>query len=138
MAKRKKNGGSVQPSELTIYTEMEFEGDADSRILDISQCVSLLNRRYYSQNLNWYVSDIKVTSLSTGNVLCLKLPSTWVVKNSIIKAKAAWNAAIDNAIEESDTEVRGKFLDFKVYMNSDHHNQGFGNNLLPFTYNAGQ
>lgn len=138
MAKRKKGRGSVAPAEMTVYMEMTWNGDATQAFIDISQCVSLINRRYYSQNLNWYVNDFKISTLDQGNILINKIPNTWVVKNSIIKSKAAWNAAIDNAIEESDTEVRGKFLDFKVYMNAAHHQLGFDANLLPAGYNPGQ
>ena len=47
---------------------MTFVIDADPssgvayRFVDLSQCASLLNRRFYRQGINWAVSSMKVLS----------------------------------------------------------------------------
>ena len=42
---------------------------------------------------------------------------------------------IKNATDESGTQsIKGKFLDFKIYANAEHHRQGYGSNLLPESF----
>ena len=116
---------------------MTFVVDADpssgvvQRFVDLSQCASLVNRRFYRQGINWAVSSIKVLSTQfTGTVTIAKLPETWVMSNAWEKGFRVWQRMNNEALEESES-VRPRFLDFKIYANSFHHGLGFEENLLP-------
>ena len=104
--------------------------------IDLSQCASLVNRRFYRQGINWAVSGIKVLSEPfdqgnlSGQVTVQKLPETWVMSNSWEKGFRNWQRMNNEALEESES-VRPRFLDFKIYADSIHHLAGFGANLLP-------
>lgn len=117
----------------------------DTFFIDLSQCASLLNRRFYRQGLNWAVAGIKVlTGGFQGTVRINKLPNTWVMSNAWEKSFRVWQKMIKNATDEAGSEsIKGKFLDFKIYANRQHHTDGFGANLLPIdsvlnTANVGQ
>lgn len=105
--------------------------------IDLSQCASLLNRRFYRQGINWAVSGIKFLSQpgTTGNPLngtitVEKLPETWVMSNAWEKGFRTWQRLNNEAMSESES-VRPRFLDFKVYADASHHFAGVAANLLP-------
>ena len=65
-----------------------------------------------------------------GNVTISKLPNTWTMSNSWRKSMEAWQKMNREALQETES-VRPRFLDFKVYADADHHQLGFGQNLIP-------
>lgn len=101
--------------------------------VDLSQIASILNRRFYRQGLNWAVAGIKVLSQSgfRGTISVSKLPNTWVMSNAWEKSMRTWLKMNNEALAESQS-VRPKFLDFKIYADSTHHQAGYQNNLMPF------
>jgi len=117
-------------------------GTADA-FLDLSQVVSLVSRRFYCQGLLWAVAGIKFTSQSTsggvhfdsapiGSVEISKLPETWVMSNAWEKSFHAWQQMIENAVDEAGAEsIKGRFLDYKIFADADHHLAGVGANLRP-------
>jgi len=136
MAKRnyRKSSKKIQPAVMKLHFRFQQDGAKNSNYIDLSQVASLVNRRFYRQGLNWAVSGFKMLTQSdvTGEVSINKLPNTWVMSNAWEKSFRAWNKMIKHAVDETDQQsVKGKFLDFKVYANADHHKFGFGNNLLP-------
>jgi len=132
MARRKSTRGSkIQPAVQTLSFVTPGSGAA-SVYIDLSQAASLANRRFYRQGINWAVAGIKVISLQPGSVNVYKLPNTWVLSNAWEKGMRAWNKMNNAALAESPS-IRPKFLDFKVYMDSEHHLAGFGGNLLPLS-----
>ena len=138
MAKRRNySKNKVDPSVLTMTFQMAYTTEASGKqkdYIDLSQCASLLNRRFYRQGINWVVSSIKVLSPSgtVGQFQVQKLPNTWVMSNSWEKSFRAWQHMIKNATDESGSQsIKGKFLDFKIYADADHHSLGYGRNLLP-------
>ena len=128
--KRKK----VEPSALSMnfISPVVTAGAPEQFFIDLSQCASLLNRRFYRQGLNWAVSNIKISAPQNGTIFVQKLPNTWTMSNAWHKGFAAWQKMNNEALEESES-VRPRFLDFKIYANARHHNKGFGANLLPIT-----
>ena len=103
----------------------------ESSYIDLSQCASLLNRRFYRQGINWAVSSIKILTQSfAGQVLIYKLPETWVMSNAWEKGFRTWQKMNDEALEESES-VKPRFLDYKIYADAGHHNIGYVANLLP-------
>jgi hypothetical protein len=135
MAKRnyKKKSMKVQPSVMTMSFIVELESSGkEVNYIDLSQCASLMNRRFYRQGINWAVSGFKILSQTgdTGQISIHKLPNTWVMSNSWEKSFRAWNKMNDEALAETPS-VKPRFLDFKIYADQDHHQSGYGANLLP-------
>ena len=111
---------------------MTFVIDADPttgvayRFVDLSQCASLLNRRFYRQGINWAVSSMKVLSTDfAGTITVAKLPETWVMSNAWEKGFRNWQRMNNEALSESES-VKPRFLDFKIYADSTHHAAGLG------------
>ena len=128
--KRKK----VEPSALSMnfISPVVTAGAPEQFFIDLSQCASLLNRRFYRQGINWAVSNIKISAPQNGTIFVQKLPNTWTMSNAWHKGFAAWQRMNNEALEEAES-VRPRFLDFKIYANARHHNKGYGANLLPIT-----
>jgi len=133
MARRKSTRGSkIQPAVQTLTFVSEVAGPT----IDLSQCASLANRRFYRQGINWAVAGFKFSAPSAGRITVSKLPNTWVMSNSWEKSFRAWTKMNNEAMQEAQS-VRPKFLDFKIYADSLHHAAGFGANLLPITLTSG-
>jgi len=127
--KMKKIDPAVQT--LTFEFDVSPGGTPEDFTLDLSQCASLVNRRFYRQGINWAVSGFKIlTSSQTGTLQIRKLPETWIMSNSWEKGFRTWQRMNNEALEESES-VRPRFLDFKIYADSIHHAAGFDGNLLP-------
>ena len=143
----RKNSGmrKIEPAVMTLnFTSSPAQGGSITDFIDLSQVCSLMNRRFYRQGLNWAVASIKIFGTRDANILVSKLPTTWVMSNAWEKSFRAWQQMIKNATDDSGAEsIKGKFLDFKIYADSDHHTAGFDGNLLPkdrtgALYTAGQ
>ncbi len=122
----------MEPSVMTMVfsTTPVTAGSTGEFTVDLSQCASLLNRRFYRQGINWAVAGIKVITAGTGSIVCKKLPNTWVMSNSWTKGFKAWQKMNRDALAEAES-VRPKFLDFKIYADPKHHTDGYAGNLLP-------
>jgi hypothetical protein len=134
MAKRysSKKGRKIEPSVQTLVfsTTPTTGGTTGEFTIDLSQCASLINRRFYRQGINWAVAGIKVITAGTGSIVIKKLPNSWVMGNAWKKSFANWQKMNREALQEAES-VAPKFLDFKVYADDVHHTAGFGANLLP-------
>lgn len=118
------------PLTLTFATAQPAPGASVTSYIDVSQCASLASRKFLRQGLNWGFAGIKCTSTGSGAITLFKLPNTWVMSNSWHKSYATWSRMNNDALEETES-VRPRFLDFKIYADSEHHTAGFGANLLP-------
>jgi len=134
MAKRysSKKGRNIEPSVQTVLlsTPGVAAGAIGSFTADLSQIASIINRRFYRQGINWAVAGFKILTAGTGTVQVRKLPNTWVMGNAWEKGFRAWQKMNNEALAEAPS-VRPKFLDFKVFADSVHHQAGVGANLLP-------
>ncbi len=138
MARKNGRMKKIEPSVQTMSFILPAGAPALNTI-DLSQCASLMNRRFYRQGINWAVSGFRVISPSgvTGSLSVTKLPNTWVLSNAWEKSFRAWQRMIKNATEEAGTSsIKGKFLDFKIFANATHHSAGVGANLLPIDGSA--
>ncbi len=128
----------IEPAVQTLYfttTPTTSEEPLKTDYIDLSQCASLVNRRFYRQGINWMVAGIKIISSVNSSVIIRSLPTTWVMHNAWKKGMNAWRQMIDDAVEEAGAEgVKGRFLDFKIFADAKHHEQGVGANLLPNTF----
>lgn len=145
MAKRSysKKGRKIEPAVYTMAFGLP-SGAATSTI-DLSQCASLMNRRFYRQGINWVVTGFKVISAggAVGSLSIAQLPNTWVMSNAWEKGFRAWQRMNREALSETES-ARPKFLDFKIYADDVHHAStrtdggvvvnGFDANLLPISF----
>lgn len=135
---RRSNGmKKLQPAELNLLFRLpNLITGVERPTIDLSQCASLANRRFYRQGLQWMVAGftLHTNSLNEGTVTISKLPSTWIMSNAWEKSFRAWKKMNDDALDE--TSVRPRFLDFKIYANSAHHELGFGENLVPIAFDT--
>ena len=123
----------IEPAVQTLTFVLDDEDDStNAQYIDLSQCASLVNRRFYRQGLNWAVAGFSWHTASTGAMLISKIPDTWVAANAWTKGLAMWNRMNNEALRETDS-VKPKFYDFKVYMDSQHHRKGDAAdaNLMP-------
>jgi len=138
MAYRKSKGKLMRPKKIEpavktlVFNYNVPVGPLQSETIDLSQCASLLNRRFYRQGINWAVGSIKVISSGStaGLIAVSKLPETWVMSNAWEKAYHAYRKMNEIALEESES-VRPRFEDFKIYADVVHHQAGYVGNLLP-------
>lgn len=123
----------IQPAVRTL----NFTGDG---YIDLSQCASIVNRRFYRQGLQWAVAGFTIELdgvVNSGNIRIETLPTTWVSSNAWHKAFAMWNKQQREAIDEAGAESAvAKFRDFKIFMDTVHVDAGVSANLLP-TYGDG-
>ncbi len=138
MARRKssRRGSKIQPSAMTLTfaTATVPPGAVVSNYIDLSQVASLVNRRFYRQGINWAVAGFKFLTPAAfqGQISVNKLPNTWVMSNAWEKGFRAWQRMNKDSLDESES-VRPKFLDFKIYADATHHQQGVAANLLPIS-----
>ena len=144
MARRKARipqGKKLQPApmSMTFFIDTPDNFTSTDNYLDLSQCASLINRRFYRQGINWAVSGFTVSASVTtsggatnprGSVNISKIPHTWVASNAWHKGFATWQKMNNEALQDAES-VRPKFLDYKVFMDSNHHIAGVGANLIP-------
>ncbi len=132
MAKRykRKNGMTkIQPAVDTMQFDITI-ASGTTKYIDLSQCASLINRRFYRQGINWVVGGFKfATAPAQGTVAISKLQNTWITSGAWEKSMRVWSRMNEEALEEST--VRPRFLDFKIYADAGHHSAGFAANLLP-------
>ena len=141
----KRRSAKIEPAVTTLrfpVTTVAGSGQSSSYI-DLSQCASLISRRFYRQGLSWAVRSIKILASSgdpinraQGFVAVSKLPTSWVMSGSWKKGFSTWTRMNDEALEESES-IRPRFLDFKIFADSGHHAVGFEGNLLPVSLDGG-
>ena len=134
--KRNMKQRKLEPAVQTIA----FTVPSGNATLDLSQCASLVNRRFYRQGINWVVSGFRFfkagTSPTSGTgVSVSKLPNTWIMGNAWEKGFRHWQALNKRALEAGES-LPGRFTDFKVFMDTVHHTAGKAANLLPIDANS--
>ena len=129
MAKKSYKGPRMDPAVM----RMSFDVESDVKYLDLSQCASILNRRFYKQGIQWAVARITfvdTTGTANGTVNVQKIPTTWVAANSWKKSEAAWDQMNEQAMEFTEG-VKPRYYDYKIHMDQSHVAGGFAQNLLP-------
>lgn len=132
----------IQPAVSTILINVPA---SSSGYVDLSQCASIVNRRFYRQGLNWAVAGFRGNNAAVsggGRISIEKLPETWVMSNAWHKIFAHWRKQQQEALDDSGQEsVRAAFNDFKIYMDTAHVAAGdtgtFSANLLPVKSGGG-
>jgi len=118
---RKRSMKKIEPAMLTLKFELTNSGDDNYThdTVDLSQCASAVNRRFYRQGLNWAVSGFSVLTKSTGQITISKLPDTWSMTNAWQKGMSHWLRQQNEAVEEGGSESAvARFRDFKILADS--------------------
>ncbi|MDB4302558.1 hypothetical protein N9939_01900 [bacterium] len=128
----------IEPAARKMFFSVPFNDAANGRIayIDLSQCASIVNRRFYRQGLNWAVAGFKLhtAATTTGTVNLYKIQDTWSASNSWVKSKALWNQMNDLVLDDQPS-IKPKFHDFKISMDTEHVGQisgVFWTNLIPY------
>ena len=137
MAKRMKS--KIQPATKTMFFDVRAAAGT-GQYIDLSQCASLVNRRFYRQGLNWAVAGFTLHTAAdvSGTVTISKAQDTWVVSNAWHKSFAIWTD-MNKQVLDVLPSIKGKYHDFKVALDADHVSAGspvFSANLLPFTQDS--
>lgn len=134
MAKKSYKGPSMDPATM----RMSFDVTPDVHYLDLSQCASIMNRRFYRQGIQWAVARITfvdTTGTANGEISVSKLPTTWVVGQAWKKGKAVYDQMNANAMQFAEG-VKPRYHDFKIHFDQSHRAGGFANNLKPVNITA--
>jgi len=107
----------TDPASMVLYFEESIE--SENRTIDLSQCASIVNRRFYRQGLEWAVAGIRFTSSAPITVTACTLPQTWVTANAWTKAFSIWKKWRSETTLEDNPSLRAKYSDFKVYMDQE-------------------
>lgn len=156
----------LQPVPLTLTFELDniavapagpgTTGTSETYYIDLSQCKSLVARKFHRQGLLHAVAGMRLSSVNvapgttaqvstapSGSIMITKLPSTWPVSNGWHKAFSHWKRQQDEAIDESGAQSAvATYRDFKIFMDSEHVQQfvdaampvGQTQNLLPSSF----
>lgn len=124
----------LQPAVMTMNFQLST-GEADTYVndtIDLSQCASILNRRFYRQGKDWAVAGFTILTQGTGELAVMCLPKTWVTANAWVKTFHAWKKQQDDAVEDAGAgSAVARYRDFKIHADNIHATAGFGNNLIP-------
>lgn len=142
MAKRSSER-NIEPAVQTMtFTNITAPGGGvNQSYIDLSQCASIINRRFYRQGLNWAVAGFKITAAGgSGLVQVSKVQNTWVTSGAWEKTMRHWLKQQNDAIAEAGAQSAvARFRDYKVFMDDGHVTQyiAAGNdlnatNLIPF------
>jgi hypothetical protein len=142
MAKRNRNAMTMKKPDPSVM-RMRFSipgfdgvGLPNPKYIDISQCASIVNRRFYRQGLNWAVGGFRIAGGSGGQVYISKLQNTWVTSGAWHKSQALWLKQQNDALAKSVSgETAARFRDFKIHANAQHSTNTFANNLTPLADN---
>lgn len=131
---RRKSTPKIQPAVYTLKFNIVNVESTTHDYIDLSQCASIVNRRFYRQGLNWAVDGFTLITPAdvTGGIEVQSLQCTWVQYNAWKKAYLAWKAQEDDTMRDANaTSTIARFRDFKIYFDPAHSTAGFGANLIP-------
>ena len=127
---------SIDPSEMTLnFPILSIDESTRMKTIDLSQCASIANRRFYRQGLNWAVAGFTLHTAGSkqGSIGITRLPSTWVCSQGWEKTMRIWLRQHNEAIDEAGMQSAvARFRDFKIHMDKTHVDSTFSSNFLPY------
>lgn len=103
-----------------------------SGMIDLGQCLSLVNRRFYRQGMEYYVDSWSISSESSCDVLLVTLSQNWICSNAWVAAFRTWLRSQEQV--DNFDEIKGRYHDYKIFMEEVHAQAGMSANLLPRGY----
>lgn len=133
MARRKSARGKLTKAQRTL----QFTLPNGFSYLDSAQALSITNRKLFKQNRCYGIESVEFKFRAnpalydsievTANVA----GDTWVVHNSHVKGEALWHE-MNELVLEDNPSIKGKWADYKVFLNTEHRAQFFTiGNLMP-------
>lgn len=119
MAKRptKRKAKKIQPVPYTFTFEL---GDGGTSYIDLSQCASILNRRFYRQGMMWAVSGMSVFADGTNKTVRIAtLQNNWVTTEAWKKGFRLWRKMNDQVLD-TEPGIEGRYADYKIFMDRSH------------------
>lgn len=126
-AKKYKSGSRTVRNLRFVYSP--GSDNETSKYIDLAQCLSAINRRFYRQGLYYYVSGITIHNSSNAWVRVATLPDSWSVKNAHRRGFKIFQRMNNEAMAHTG-DITPRYHDFKIAMNSFHAGN-WGSNLLP-------
>ncbi len=128
----------VQTAELDLWFDLQpFVSENPDTVtesyIDLGQCLSLVNRRFYRQGLQYAVAGVEVISDATTQTRIYRIPESWPAANAWHKALALWQESQDQVLD-NEPSLKAKYHDFKIFYNATHQAAGMGANMLPIGY----
>ena len=118
----------------TRRLSFSFIGGATTGVIDIGQCLSLLNRKAFRQGMEYYVESWNIEADVSTRVHLAHLPQSWVNTNAWTAAFKTWIKSQEQV--ENYDEIKGRYHDFKIFFDSVHATAGTVANVLPNGFNA--
>lgn len=100
----------------------EFQGPG-TQYIDVAKALSAVNRRLYRQGCYYYIQSVEYYDNSNHIVDLHTIPDTWSFRSAYRRGKHIFNEMIYKLIRNQPA-VLGKYHDFKVFMNNQHHEDG--------------
>jgi hypothetical protein len=123
----------IQPVPLKL--NYSIPAGNNMSFIDLFKDASRLSRKFLRQGQMAAIGNIRVTmpaatTSAAGNAVYIStMQNTWGVSNAWEKSFRLWKKQQDRALEDAGSEsVKGRFNDFKVYIDEDHRREG---NLEP-------
>lgn len=116
MPRRRSRSRNIQPAVKSLYFNVPSALTATTSWVDLSLAASAINRRFHRQGVNWAVAGFTFYNESPagGNIQISKLPDSWSVCNSWVKAFKLWEQMQDEVAEDNES-LRARYNDFKIY-----------------------
>ena len=144
MAGRNNNKLTAVQSSVDVKTHYDLALGYTVGYIDIAQCLSMINRKLFSQQYSYSISSIEARFIEPTvgiidpwdsiSVEVATVGDTWTVQNGWVKGKALHEEMQDLVLDDNPS-ISGKWAEFKVYYDN-HHMQanmiGLNNNLLPY------
>lgn len=115
---------SLQPAHRFMYFNLQATGASeDFHYIDISQCLSMLNRRLYRQGMTYHVANATIhDSNGDASVKLATLPQNWSTQKAWNVMYDAWRTQRARALSGTAAGAKktGKWSDFKVWLSQDH------------------
>lgn len=120
---------------LTMRFQLQVaNSDTEYHTIDLSQCVSIMSRRFFRQGLEWAVAGMRIQSNQACAIDVATLPSNWSCANAWVACYESWRQLNRDAQETAPGTRAARYSDFKIFMDEDHIGTGFqpAPNLLPY------
>lgn len=101
--------------------------------IDLNQSTSLQERKMQRGMLMRHVRGGLIKDSNNDSVVRINVaPATWPVKTAIKRGFKLWSKMLDMRIKEGGIGLsKGKYSDYKVFLNHHHYLSGITNNTLP-------
>ncbi len=117
----------TNPTEVRL--SFEFQGGS-TQFIDIARALSVINRKFVSQQAYFYVNKVELYNDSDHFVNLLTLPDNWVTANSYRRARSLYEKMNEQVAPPTAGIASAPYHDFKVYLSDLHRSTGSADPVL--------